>query len=362
MSIELVRRGTYRVRWREGGRNRARIIGSKEDAKQFQAELVRRQRLGTLGLVDAGAQTLAEFCGEWWESKAPRLALSTQTRYAELLDVHVLPLLGGARLREIDGDRVERYAVELGRRASADTVARSLTLLGSILKRAEARGRIASNPVRAIEKPRQPKPRAADPLAPERVEALRAELAKPRDRMLVALLAYSGLRPGEALALRWRHVRERTLLVEGAVSLGRVEDTKTRRNRPVKLLAPLAADLGAYRKLAWGRTTDLIFPSTKGTPWSKELWANWRRRIYYPGLAAAGIERQRPYDLRHAFASLLISEGQSIVHVAAQLGHSPKVCLDVYAHVFEEFDPAARVAADERIAAARRPRLEVAVR
>ena len=61
----------------------------------------------------------------------------------------------------------------------------------------------------------------------------------------------------------------------------------------------------------------------------------------------------RPYDLRHSFVSLLIAEGHNVVEVARQAGHSPKMALDTYAHVFEEFDPTQRVDAAERIRKAR---------
>ena len=70
---------------------------------------------------------------------------------------------------------------------------------------------------------------------------------------------------------------------------------------------------------------------------------------------STGIDGARPYDLRHAFASLLIHEGRlSVVEIATQLGHNPTVCLDTYAHVMAEQDGGERVGAEEQIAAARR--------
>ena len=62
----------------------------------------------------------------------------------------------------------------------------------------------------------------------------------------------------------------------------------------------------------------------------------------------------RPYDLRHAFASLLIHEGRlSVVEIAAQLGHNPTVCLDTYAHVMAEERDGEHVSAEEQIVLAR---------
>jgi hypothetical protein len=66
-----------------------------------------------------------------------------------------------------------------------------------------------------------------------------------------------------------------------------------------------------------------------------------------------GLVGSRPHDLRHSFASLLIHEGVSVIGVARQVGNSPDVTLTTYAHVFEGFDPAARVTAADAIEAAR---------
>src|SRR3954454_14676332 len=77
-------------------------------------------------------------------------------------------------------------------------------------------------------------------------------------------------------------------------------------------------------------------------------------RSYKPVAEAVRINGARPYDLRHAFASLLIHEGRlSVVDIAAQLGHNPTVCLDTYAHVMAEQRGSEAVSAEAEIAAAR---------
>jgi integrase len=88
--------------------------------------------------------------------------------------------------------------------------------------------------------------------------------------------------------------------------------------------------------------------------WRATDWRNWRKRIYKPAAEAVGIDGARPYDLRHAFASLLIHEGRlSVVDIAAQLGHNPTVCLDTNAHVMAEQRGAEHVGAAEPIMLAR---------
>jgi hypothetical protein len=151
-------------------------------------------------------------------------------------------------------------------------------------------------------------------------------------------------------------VRERTLLIEKAADgQGGVKSTKTGQTRTVRLLAPLAADLAEWR--SWcdhGEDEHLLFPNRSGGIWNDGAWQSWHRDAWHPACAAAGIENARPYDLRHSFISLLIHEGRSVVEVARQAGHSPTMTLDVYAHVFDEFDLGERVSAEDQIAQARR--------
>src|SRR5215210_8559789 len=71
------------------------------------------------------------------------------------------------------------------------------------------------------------------------------------------------------------------------------------------------------------------------------------------GQARGGTSHGARYDLRHSFVSLLIHEGQSILEVARQAGHSPQTCLRDYGHLFDEFDPSEREPAEAVIAAAR---------
>ncbi|MDP9276122.1 MAG: site-specific integrase, partial [Chloroflexota bacterium] len=243
------------------------------------------------------------------------------------------------------------------------TVRKTLAFLQGVLQRAVEWRRIDSNPVKAVRKPPQRKTRVVDLLPAAAVEEMRAKLRgqkRMRDATLVCVLAYAGLRPGEALALEWRHVRERTILVERAVALGDLKPTKTGQTRTVRLLAPLAADLAEWR-LASGRpdANSLVFPGWNGEPWRDTAYRNWRRRIFNPVAEEAGLDASRPYDLRHLFCSLLLAEGASVVEVARQAGHSPTMTLSTYGHVIEELEGSQRRSAEAVIRAARESRVTV---
>jgi integrase len=274
--------------------------------------------------------------------------------YTSVYDHHIAPTLGGIPLRELTPELIGRWQSDrLATGAGPSAVRKALTLLGGILQRAAESGRIASNPARLVRKAPLPRRAEVRPLAPITVEAMRAASSE-RDAAVLSVLAYAGLRPGEALGLRWGDVRERTLLIERSLSLGEEKDTKTTAHRAVRLLAPLAADLREWRMRS-GRPTDRapIFPGRDGKPWSEAAYKSWRRRAFDRAATAAGVEHARPYDLRHSFASLLLHEGRSVIYVARQLGHGAQLTLGRYGHVIDELENAPQQNAEAAIFAAR---------
>ncbi len=365
MSVEKITRGarvTFRVRWREGVRNRSRTFDMRRDAKQWDAEVRRRQQLGTLHLLDAGRESLDEYvAGTWAPAYAAQLAVKTRRHYVSLYDCHLSPFLGALPLRSLNAETVARWQADrLAEGTGPVAVRHALELLGSIMQRAFEAERVPTNPVRQVRKAPRPRREEVRPLAPAQVEAMRAFFLAGgsenphRDACLVSVLAYAGLRPGEALGLRWGDLGEKTILVQRSISVGEEVDTKTRAHRSVRLLAPLRADLPAWR-LAAGRPPDsaLVFPAADGGPWSEAAYQSWRRRAFGRALAAAGIDGARPYDLRHSFASLLLHEGRNVIYVARQLGHDARLTLSRYGHVMEALEDAPMQPAEDAIRAAR---------
>ena len=144
----------------------------------------------------------------------------------------MLPRLGATPLRELDPLSLTAFRAELtAARIGPASTRRVMVILQGVLERAVEWQRIPSNPARAVRKPAQRRERAVRPLPPLDIERIRAHLVddgRMRDAVLVSVLAYAGLRPGEALALRWSHIRERTILVEHAVAFGQVRRRRLR--------------------------------------------------------------------------------------------------------------------------------------
>jgi len=201
------------------------------------------------------------------------------------------------------------------------------------------RGEIPSNPVREVKKPKQARKQAPAPLAPEVVEAMRAQLAL-RDATLISVMAYGGLRPEEATHVEAEHLTARRLLVPRRKSV---------RDRRVTLLAPLAHDLRAWQ-MASGIHSGLLFPRSHGGEWSDSDWRNWRRRIYQPVAEAVGVTGDmRAYRLRGSFVSLLFWEGHSLTYVAEHSGHRVDTLAEHYAGVLDALEDGPRVSAEDAI-------------
>ena len=192
---------------------------------------------------------------------------------------------------------------------------------------------LPTNPVRESDKRREPKPGALDYYAVEEIEAL-ARALKDRgpgthgtdangaqDAEAVRVSAYTGVRQGELLALRWRDVdfSGHTLTISRAMSAGVESSTKSGHAREIPLYPPAFAALHRLSKREnFTSDGDLVFCSATGDP----LDGSALRRRYHRAQAAAGLRPLRWHDLRHGYASLLVDYGADVISVRDAMGHA----------------------------------------
>jgi integrase len=361
VSVDRLPSGRYRVRYYVGGKQRPKTFTLKRDAEKFDRDVHRAIETGELDATEADLQTLAELAAEYMGTAKLELEARTFTGYRDVWAAHIdARILGRADrqwhhaiaetpLRLLTPKVIESWRNErINDGAGQTSIRKAMVVMQAMLDQALRDEKIKSNAARLVKKPSGKRKGSIQIVTPEQIEKIRAKL-DDEGRMIVSVLAYAGLRPGEALALRWSDVGAKTLRVEqGSDPDGSAKETKTGAQRNVILLKPLAADLAAWRKSQNG--SPLVF--ARG--WSENDWRNWRKRKFVPAAAAAGVEIQRAYDLRHSIASLWLHEGINPVQVAAWLGHNVSETFKTYAHVIAELDPTDRTPATKRITTARR--------
>jgi integrase len=169
--------------------------------------------------------------------------------------------------------------------------------------------------------------------------AAAADAYQPGTGPMIVLMAWSGLRWGEAVALRQAaidvdrrrvHVREAATEVHGKLLFGTPKSHEARSVIvPRFVLEPLLPRLKAIGP------EDLVFTSPKGAPLRN---GNFRKSVWRRAVQDSGVPADlMPHDLRDTAASLMISAGASIVAVARALGHAdPALTLRVYAGLYED--------------------------
>lgn len=254
-------------------------------------------------------------------------------------------VLGTVPVSRIVPSRIDDWIADLCESGlSAMKIRETVGVLRRVLDLAVGDGAISRNPCtgRRLALPRIPRTERHFLSAAE-IEELVACFARPTDRVLVQLLAYGGLRIGEALALRRRDLD----LVRGFVHVCRsvsatngVTETKTGHSRPVPLAGLLLKELRQMLESSLGGPDSPLFPSRNGR---ERAYRNFRRDTWDPAMVRYQVSRTdrgmeplklTPHDLRSACASLLVDLGHQLPAVQQHLGHADvTTTLRVYTRV-----------------------------
>jgi integrase len=278
-----------------------------------------------------GNRPLKEWWPQYWRSLQLKKA-RTRANYDAAWRLRVAPRFGSTPVRRIKPGQVDDWIADmLERGTSASKVIESACVLKRVLDLAVRDRVIAVNPCaqRSTTFPKRPETERPV-LAPVEVEKLASVMQHERERVLVRLLAYCGLRIGEALALEHGDVdlRRKLLRVSRSVedTTGKiiVGPTKTYATRDITLPDALVVQLGSVV------SDGLVFPNRNG---GYRRYRNWRRDVWDKACAASGVIAL-PHDLRATCASLLIDAGASPKDVQKHLGHEDiTTTLRLYARV-----------------------------
>jgi integrase len=289
----------------------------------------------------AGNVPFAEFATAW-VAEHPSLRPRTRENYEGNLRLHVLPPLGEIPLNQITPSIVRRWHSGLSKEGvlSVATIAKCYRLLHAMMATAVADELVVRNPcvVNGASVDRSDERPVA---SLTQVKAL-ADAVDPRYRALIL----TGLRLGELLALRRRHVNLLLGIVTVDEQLFEMSDG-TQHNGPPKTLAgkrtvaippPLVGELELHlTKYAGPGVNGFVFTAPEGGSIRR---GNFRARVWVPAIASVGIPNFRFHDLRHTGNTLAAATGASTRELMARMGHSSSRAALIYQHATRERDQA----------------------
>ncbi len=345
---------------KRGKRYRARVVvGKRENGTLIMASetfptkaaardwiSVKQSEVSRGIYVAPSTVTVAEFGNLWLAGAAKtRLRPRTLAQYEGLLKRHVYPTLGSTSVARVNLAAIDTlYARLSGKGLGARSIRYVHATLRTMLTSAVRAGILLSNPTVHATLPRIPHSESAY-LTPEQVHALLDAAASDPWYPYWLMLAHTGMRPSEALGLKWSDWGAGKVSIRRTVvTLGKTwqfEDCKTKRSRrTITIPASVVDALKAHRKViaaerllrgARWQDHDLIFPSETGAPPDMRSLV---RLHFDPYRKAAKLPKVSPYALRHSHISALLSAGVPVAAVSARVGHSsPVMTLGVYAHV-----------------------------
>lgn len=283
------------------------------------------------GLIVKDQLTLQEFTDRWLQEKvAVRLAPSTQNNYSRTMRVHILPLFGGVKMREIRVDHANRL---VGKLKSAGHAPKGINnILGvfiTILNDAVEWQCLARNPLFRYRLMKEHELHYDYWTAPEIQQFLNATIFDPLQPIYITALN-TGMRKGELCALKWDRVdfvRNQLIVSRSLSRYGLSETTKSGRKRYVPINGVVKHLL---QKLLKNQRGEYVFSDKDGNPPD----AHHLYRDFRNAQKRAGFTRLvRFHDLRHTFASHFMMNGGNIYDVQKILGHSSLEMTQRYAHM-----------------------------
>ncbi|MBI3246534.1 MAG: site-specific integrase [Deltaproteobacteria bacterium] len=332
------------------GKRKAKCIGDKRAAEQLKARLDAKIALGEFALDDQQERRLfAPYFRAWLDTYArAHCKDSTVAGYATAFRVYLLPRFGEQDITEISREAIKKLAYEmLAQGKSRSYVKATLAPLSEMFNHAIEDGHLTVNPaLRILRHSRTEVGEKTERMTFLTREELKHFLRSCRQHVaqwypFVLLLARTGLRIGEAVALQWGDLDFHSgfIAVQRNWVDGILTTPKPGKWRKVDMSQQLAATLKVLHierkketlRKGWKETPAWVFTSTTGTMMDPD---NFRARDWPKLLAKAEMRQCRIHDLRHTYASLLIQQGESLAYVKEQLGHhSIRVTVDTYGHL-----------------------------
>ena len=288
---------------------------------------------------------------QWKTLVLPTFKASTQHGYHTVLKVHVLPAWRDWRLRDMERRAIQQWVADKFRQGTGwQTVRNAWVLLSSVLETAVEFGFLQSNPARGVKFPQKGLKEKPALIAGDSLAQLLAQLKEPY-RTMVSLIAATGLRIGELLALRWSalDLEGGTLAVRESVFEGTFQQPKTQKAvRTIPLGRHAVKTLSEHRERTTRKAADdLVFGNRNGDPLRESKLL---RNALQPAAKGAGLGRVTWHQFRHVHSSLLNDLKVPVKIAQEQLGHaSIATTLNIYTHVVDASHRKAIEEVEERL-------------
>lgn len=327
------------------------------DAEAFRTKTEHQLREGSYRLAEGTKRDFGEAAAAWLEGKK-RPTGASLLRYRDALDVWSLPRWANRSLASMHRTEIDEWVSSLvdgsaphaeGRRvrggglSPAGLTAVWVPFKASLANAVEL-GWITANPARGVE---LPKAKAPDKVFLNYVEVEKLVAAaysitgRRSDSVMIELMAFAGLRPGEVVALQVQHLdlvarrikirRTATVDITGAPIFG---EPKHGERREVPIAPHIIDDLAAVSSGKSG--VDPLVDSARGQFVNIH---NWRSRVWNKAIAAAQLADRNltPKSLRHTAASMAIAAGADVKVVQRMLGHADaSMTLNTYADLWPD--------------------------
>lgn len=343
----------WTVFWMADGERHRRNFRDYRKADEFRAGLEDDIRSAKYVNPKDSERTFGEVAKIWATGLRGSIKQSTEARYLRELRIWVLPRWGTVPLGRIGTAAAQRWVAQLvsgdaprdGRIGQARPLApksiRSVVkiVFKAVLDLAVSNGWLSANPVDQVKLPRAVPVRRRVYLTPVEVKAIADEMDDD-NAIAVFLLAYTGVRIGELLALRCGDVDldRMTLSVSKTQSVdvnNRTIETTPKGNRSRTVPIPEGLRAGIMRLVDGHGSDEYLVRAPRG---GMQTTQNWRNRVWSPALRAAGmdaIDGLTIHSLRHTYASLAIKAGSDVKTLQAVMGHaSAAETLDTYADLW----------------------------
>jgi integrase len=296
-------------------------FGTKDEALRL-----RNKILGEISSESYAAikrVTFAEMADIWLERYPVLRGMkpSTIRDYRSAFRAHWVPAFGTRDLASITLDDLQRVvAGKLEAGLSKRRMADIIVPLKTMFRWAVRWNYLRVNPATDLQKPKYETPEM-DWFTPEEAHRL-IEALDPYWRPLFMTMFMTGVRPGEAIALRWKDIdlahgllNVRYTLDRGQLLPPKTDNARRRIPIPLELVEALEAQKAVWPANAQG----LVFVQPGiGSPIDL---SNFRQRVFHPALETAGLRRIRLYDIRHSYAAWMISLNVEPLQLSKNLGH-----------------------------------------